>query len=159
MLVSPAAPAAAGYDEGFGIRHVFDNTAALPVPHQRTARNTDDEAFTVFAGAAFALTILPVAGGVFSFVAEIQKGRHMVVSDEYNVAAPAAVSAVRSAGGNIFLPMEGYGAVASVSGRDGDIDFIDKRAAHRFISSCKKKGRFSAPILPHCALSYTETFL
>ena len=39
------------------------------------------------------MSVVAVFGGVFSFVAEVGKGREIVVNDEYNVAAFAAVTA------------------------------------------------------------------
>ena len=43
-----------------------------------------------------------------------------------DAAAPAAVTAVRSAGRHILLPVEGHRAVSAVAGADGDLRGINK---------------------------------
>ena len=54
------------------------------------------------------------------------KGGEVVVHDEDDVAAPAAVAAVRAASGHELLTMEAHCAVAALAGMEPDGGDVDK---------------------------------
>ena len=126
VLVAPAAPAAFAQDEILARGHVLDDFAGLGIAHHGAAGHLDDEVLAPLAGAAGALPVLPVGGGVFSFIAEVHQGGEIVIHPQHDGAAVAAVAAVRPARGHVFLPVEGHRAVAAVAGLDEDPYLIYK---------------------------------
>ena len=124
--VAPAAPAALAEDKRLLVAHVLDDLAALGIPDQRAPGDPDHKICAVLAAAAGTLAVHAVAGHVFALVAEVHQGGHIIVHLQNDGAAPAAVTAVRTAGGHIFLPVEGYHAVAAVARLDGDAGLIDE---------------------------------
>ena len=130
VAVAPAAPAASAEDVGLTAGHVLHDLIGLRVPHQGAPGDLDDEVLAVLAGLAGPLAVGAVAGHILALVAEIHQGGHVVVHLQNDGAAPAAVTAVRSAGGHVFLPVEGDGAVAAAPRPDGDPSLIDERSCH-----------------------------
>ena len=130
VLVAPAAPAAPAEDEGGVIRHIVDDLLGGGVPDDGAPGDPQDQVCAVSAGAALAASVCAVGGGVLALIAEVHQGGHMVVHCDHHVAAPAAVAAVRAAGGHIFFPVEGDHAVAAVAGADGDLCGIYKGCCH-----------------------------
>ena len=131
VLVAPAAPAALAQNEGLLVRHVLDDLPGLRVPDDGAPGHPQDQVGPVLAGAALALAVHAVFGHILALIAKIHQGGHVVVHRDHHVAAPAAVAAVRAAGGHIFLPVKGDHAVAAVAGTDGDARGIYKRRCHR----------------------------
>ena len=103
----------------------------LRVAHQRAARDLDIQRLTVLAVAALALAVGAVSRHIFSFVPEIHQCGHVIIHHKYDIAAAAAVTAVRSAGRHIFLPVKGNRTVSALAGVYGDPRFIYKRCRHR----------------------------
>ena len=130
VLVAPAAPAALAEDEGGVIRHIVDDLLGGGVPDDGAPGDPQDQVRAVSAGATLAAAVCAVGGGVLALIAEVHQGGHMIVHRDHHVAAPAAVAAVRAAGGHIFLPVEGDHAVAAVAGADGDLRGIYKGCCH-----------------------------
>ena len=128
--VAPTAPAALAQDIGLLVAHVFDDLIGLGVPDQRAPGDPDDQVLAVFAGFPGTLAVHAVGGHIFALVAEVHQGGHVVVHHQDDGAALAAVAAVRAAGRHVFLPVEGYDAVAAVASSDGDPGFIDERSCH-----------------------------
>jgi len=130
MLVAPAAAAALAQHIGRVVGHVLDDLAAFGVPHQRAPGHADGQALAVLAGLAAALAVHAVAGHVFALVAEVHQRGHVVVHLQDDGAAVAAVAAVRAAGGDVFLPVEGHRAVAAAAGPHGDPGLINETSCH-----------------------------
>ena len=152
MGVAPAAAAAAGDDDRLGPRKVGDDQAALGFFKDGAARHADDEVVGVGAALALGAAVLAVGGGVFALVAEIHQRRKVVIGHKKDVAAAAAVAAVRPAGRDVFFAVEGHGAVAAFAGVQPDRRGINKiacchkvpRAVHS--TGCdKKSGRPPGP--------------
>ena len=130
MHIAPAAPASLTEDVGLGGGHILDDLAGLGVPHQGAPGDPDHEVLAVLAGFPGALAVHAVGGHVFALVAEVHQGGHVVIHLQDDAAAPAAVAAVRAAGGHVFLPVEGHDAVTAVAGLHGDPGLVDERACH-----------------------------
>ena len=144
MLVAPAAPAALAQHIGLIVGHVLDDLAGLGVTHQRAPGDTDGETLAVLAGLPAALTVHAVGGHIFALVAEVHQRGHVVVHLQDDGAAVAAVTAVRAAGGNVFLPVKGHCTVAAVAGAAGDAGLVDKSICHCVTSFYLK----NVPIVP-----------
>ena len=143
VLVAPAAVAPPGQYKARTLGHVADNLLTLRVPDHRAPGHPDDEVLSVLAGAALALAVHAVSGGVLAFVAEIHQGGQVVVDFQNHVAAPAPVAAVGSPCGDIFFPVEGHHAVASAAGFDGDAGGVYKGCCHSCSPFSKKRSRTS----------------
>ena len=115
MPVPPAAFAALRGDKRLVRGHIRHHDAAFTLADNRAARHTNHKVLPFFAVATRAAAVLPVFGFVFAFIAEIRKGRKIVVHLKHNVAAAPAVAAVRSAGRDIFFTVERNRAVAAVA--------------------------------------------
>ena len=126
IAVAPAAPAPPAEDEGLAAAHVGHNLAGFGLPDQGAPGDVDGEGLAVPAGLPAPLAVGAVSGGIFALIAEVHQGGHMVVHLEDDGAAPAAVAAVGAACGDVFLPVEGDGAVAAGAGFDRDFCFINK---------------------------------
>ena len=134
MLVAPTAAAALAQHIGLVVGHVLDDLVGLGVAHQRAPGHADGETLAVLAGLAAALTVHAVIGHILALVAEIHQGGHVVVHLQNNGAAVAAVTAVGTAGGNVFFPVKGHRAVAAVAGAAGDPGLVDKAVCHSVTS-------------------------
>ena len=130
VLVTPAAATALAQDIGLGVGHILDDLAGLRVAHQRAAGHLDDEGLTVLTGAAAALTVHTVFGGVLALVAEVHQRGHIVVHLQDDVAAVTAVTAHRTACGDVFFAMEGNCTVAAVAGAYGNACLVNKTVCH-----------------------------
>lgn len=71
----------------------------------------------------------------------------MVVDENNDAAAVAAVAAVRAARRHIFFSVKGHRAVAAVSGADGDASLVDKAVCH-LITSNLSESFYIVSILP-----------
>jgi len=95
-----------------------------------------------------ALAVHAGTGGILALIAEIQQGGHIVVDTQDDTAAVTAVAAIGTAGGYIFFPVEGHGAVAAATADDRDSYLIYKHkrillASEWKIDSGKLKRFFS----------------
>ena len=145
MLVAPAALAALGADEGLVRGEVRHHRAAFGLFDDGAPGHADHQILALFAGLAAAGSVRAVFGGVFALVAEVGQGGQVVVRNEDDIAALAAVAAVRPAGGDVFFAVERHGPVAAVARFDFDIGRIYK---HNGL-------RFSCDIDIHCRLYHT----
>ncbi len=130
MLVAPAALAAASRNKVLAVRHVVHYAAGLGIAHEGAARNADIQTVAVLTRAALALTVRAVSGNVLALVSEVHQRGHVIVNDENDIAAAAAVAAVGTAGRNILFAMERDRAVAAVAGLYRYSCFINKRGSH-----------------------------
>ena len=128
--VAPAALAAAAEDVRLGVGHILDDLVALRVAHDGAAGHTDREILALLAVFARALTVHAGLSNVFALVAEVHQCRHVVVDDEDNVAAVAAVTAVRAACGDIFFAVERHRTVTALTGAAENARLINKRCCH-----------------------------
>ena len=89
-------------------------------------RHLDDEVLGVLAVAEACAALAALVGGVLALIAEVHQGGEVVVHDEDDVAAPAAVAAVRAASGHELLTMEAHCAVAALARMEPDGGDVDK---------------------------------
>ena len=73
-----------------------------------------------------ALAVNPVVGAAVRMVAERQQGCHVVVGDEPDIAALAAVAPVRSAFHDRALTPEGHAARAPITAAYVELAFVDE---------------------------------
>ena len=73
-----------------------------------------------------ALAVFAVLGCKFALIAECKKGVCTLVNSDDNITAPAAVAAIRTACGYIFLAAEGNGTVTAVACLYVNFNFIYK---------------------------------
>ena len=89
-------------------------------------RHLDDDVLAALAAAEHGGAVLAVFRHVLALEAEIHQRVHVVVRQQDDAAAVAAVAAVRAAVLNKLLAMEGNRAVAAAAGLRGDFYLIDK---------------------------------
>ena len=126
MLVAPATAAALAEDKVRIVGHILDDLVRCGIAHDRTARDLNDKVLAALAGAARALPVLTGCRSVFALVAEVHQRGEVVVHAQDDIAALAAVAAVRAASGHIFLAVEGNGTIAAVARLHRNLDFINK---------------------------------
>ena len=126
MLVAPATAAALAEDKVRIVGHILDDLVRCGIAHDRTARDLNDKVLAALAGAARALPVLTGCRSIFALVAEVHQRGEVVVHAQDDIAALAAVAAVRATCGHIFLAVEGNGTIAAVTGLHRHLDFINK---------------------------------
>ncbi len=126
MLVSPAAFAAVGSNKALCFTHISHNSATVCFLDYRSPRNTDFKTFSVFSMAFTALARQSVFGCILALVSEIGKCCKIIIHYKNNIAAFAAVTAVRSACCNIFFTMKGNCACTAVPRFDFNFRYIYK---------------------------------
>ncbi len=116
MLVAFAALAAVYQYFPFPVmRNIRHNLTAFGFADNRTDRHLYHNVLTVLAEAVALAAVAAVHGLKHTFIPEIHQRTHAFVADEHNVAALAAVAAVRSAVRNIFCAVKRNHAVAAVA--------------------------------------------
>ena len=116
MLVAHAALAAARRNPLLArLREVGEN-APVGILHDGAARDTDDEVFCAFAGAALGATRLAVAGFVQACVAHVEERGVLLVHLQNHVAAAPAVTAVGPAKRHELFAVETADAVTALAG-------------------------------------------
>jgi len=78
------------------------------------------------AGALAALAVAAPLAFVFGIEAEMQKSIVVLARDQYDIAAPASITAAGAAARHVFLAPERKTAVAAIAGFDGNDYFIDE---------------------------------
>ena len=133
MEIAASAFAASG-DHGLLPRlgQVGDHMSALQVLDDRSLRDLDHIIFSVGAVHLLRLAIAAGLGLHLLVVAQIEQRRLSGIHPEDHTAAISAVSAIRAAIGDIFLPAECHDAIAAFAGLDMYLDSVDK---HAFTSS------------------------
>ena len=130
MTVSPTATAALAEHKRLFTGHIVYNFIGLRIADQRPPGHPNGEGLSILPAAPRTLAVSAVASHIFSFIAEIHQCGHMVIHLHNNISTPAAVSAIRAAGGNIFFPVKRNSTVAALSGFDGDACLIYERCRH-----------------------------
>ena len=132
MGVAPAAPAAFGDDEILAGGHVHNDLIGFGIPNHGASGHVDDQRIAPLAAHFPAEAIEACLGGILALVTEVQQCGHVIVDMKNDTAAVTAVTTVRAAGGHIFLPVEGNGAVPSAASDDCDSNFIYKHIDSSF---------------------------
>ena len=126
MCVAIAAAAALCDGDGGVVGQVRNDQPALRVLDHGAQRHLDDEVLGILAVAEACAALAALVGGVLALITEVHQSGEVVVHDEDDVAAPAAVAAVRAASGHELLTMEAHCAVAALAGMEPDGGDVDK---------------------------------
>jgi len=125
--IALAASAAFGHhDFLIGLCQVKEGFSALGIDNHCARRHLDDQVRTTMTGPLTALTVFTVGGLIMLFETKMVEGSPTGCYVEDNVAALAAVTAVRAAAGNEALASEADATTSPVAGLNGDSDFIDE---------------------------------
>jgi hypothetical protein len=123
LRVAAAARAAAGHDDPLaGADEVVDR--AVRGADLGARRDGHEQRLAVGAVALGALAVAPAAGLVVRPALEGLQVAQVVVADQHDVAAAAAVAAVGPAAGDVGLPPEGVHAVAARAGLHEDARLV-----------------------------------
>ena len=133
MAVAPAAAAALGHHHRLVAGEVRHHKAGLSLLQNSAAGHTDDQVFRIRTTLALGAAVLAVLGGVFALVAEIHQSGQVIIGHKDDVAAAAAVAAVRAAGRHEFFAVEGHGAIAALACMQTDGGYVNKVAGHGFL--------------------------
>ena len=126
--IAPAPTTAPGNDKVLAGGHIHDDLTGLGIPDNGAPGHVDDEIFAPFAG-HFPTHAVDTGGClILALIAEVQQSGQVVVDVEHHAAAMTAVAAVGAAGGNVFFPVEGHGAVAAPSADDRNANLIYKHS-------------------------------
>jgi len=143
MGVALASDAAAGRDEGLSRRgQIRKNLAGFKILHQRSGRYDNFKILRAAAGAVVARAVPAVFSDLMLTIFQIQQGVVRLGRPEDDVAALAAVAAVRTAFGDELLPPETHAARAAVSAPDEYLGFVNK--FHLFLSSFEEGNGLAA---------------
>ena len=121
-----AATALSNGDRGV-VGQVCDNKTALCVLDHGAQRHLDDQIFGIFAVAQACAALAALRGHILAFIAEIHQSGQMIVRHKDDVAAPAAVAAVRAACGHEFFAVEAHRTIAALARMEpyrGDVDKV-----------------------------------
>ena len=127
MCVAVTAAAALGNGDRGVVGQVCDNKAALGVLDHSAQRHLDDQILGIFAVAQACAALAALRRCILALVAEIHQGGQMVVRHKDDVAAPAAVAAVRAACGHEFFAVEAHRTIAALARMEpyrGDVDKV-----------------------------------
>ena len=113
-------------DLGLVRGQVCQQPAGLGIPDNGTPGHLDDQILCRLAGAVAGAAILPTLCHILALITEINQGGKIIVHHEYNIAALAAVAAVRAACCYILFPVKGNSAIAAVSRLDFNFRLINK---------------------------------
>ena len=120
--------------------HIRHNSACFCITHYSSARNFYNKRRSALARAIARTAVLALLCGILSLIAEIYKGRKIVVHLKDNVSASAAVAAVRTARSHIFFTVKGNSSVTAIACFDLNFRLIDKH----FTPSCFLKRKSQA---------------
>ena len=127
MCVAVAAATALSNGDRGVVGQVGDDKAALCVLDHSAQRHLDDQILGIFAVAQACAALAALRGHILALIAEVHQGGQMVVRHKDDVAAPAAVAAVRAACGHEFFAVEAHRAIAALARMEpyrGDVDKV-----------------------------------
>ena len=129
-VAPPAAPAGGGQPAVAVVQQLGEHLAGVQVGDDGALGHGDLQRLAALAVEVLALAVDAVAGAAVGVVAERQQRGHVVVGDEPDVAALAAVAAVRSAEGDRTLPAERHAARAAVAAAHVELALVDELGHH-----------------------------
>ncbi len=130
--VAAPTPPTGGRQPAIAVAKQFgEQLAAVEVGHHGALGHRDLDRRPALAVLVLALAVHPVVGAAVRMVAERQQGRHVVVGDEPDVAALAAVAAVRAAHHDRALASERHAARAAITAAHVELAFVDELGHQR----------------------------
>ena len=124
--VAPTAAPAFCRKIRLSVRHIVHQRTGFRIPDQSACRNTHQKVFPVFAGTPFSLPVCSVLGNKLPLIPKIHQGGQIIIGNKYDTAAASAVSAVRPACRNIFLPVKCDCTVSAFPSADMNPRMINK---------------------------------
>src|SRR5690606_36965453 len=125
--VAQPALAATGHQQALAVGgQVADHLVGVDAVHHGAGGHGDDHVLAALAVHLPAPAVLAALGAEQLLVAEVDQGVEVLVGDQPDAAAIAAVAAIRPAQRNELLAAEAHAAVAAVAGGDGDLSFVDQ---------------------------------
>ena len=127
VCVAVAAAAALSNGDRGVVGQICDDKAALCILDHGAQRHLDDQILGIFAVAQACAALAALRGHILAFIAEIHQGGQMIVRHKDDVAAPAAVAAVRAARGHEFFAVEAHRTIAALARMEpyrGDVDKV-----------------------------------
>ncbi len=115
---------------------VTEQLAGFGLVHEGTDRHLDDQVLPGFTTAVVAASVFTTLGNELALMPEIDQRVDAAVGFQQHAAAVAAVTAVRSAHGNVFLAPETDTAIAAVTGTH-----IDFRLIYEFHTANRNQTR------------------
>ena len=100
--------------------------AGIFIGRTGTDRHAQDLVLAATTGTVGALAILATLGGVETLETVVDQGVQVFIGNQIHVATVTAVTAVRAAVRNVFLPAKAHTTVTTVTGIDSNLDFINK---------------------------------
>ena len=126
MAVAPATAATLSHNHRLGAGQVGHNQIGLGLLQHRAAGHADDKVIAVRTTHALGTAIFAVGCSVFALVAKVHQSGQVIVRHKDNIAAAAAVAAVRAARRHEFFAVERHRAVAALAGVQPDRGGINK---------------------------------
>ena len=143
-VAAPTAPTGGRQPAIAVVQQFGEQLAAVEVGHDGALGHRDLERLPALAVLVLALAVHPVVGAAVRMVAERQQRRHVVVGDEPDIAALAAVAAVRTALHDRTLASERHAARAAVTAAYVELAFVDELG--------HQSQRYRPPPTPFCLL-------
>ena len=106
--------------------HFADELTRLAVINHRSARHLDDLILAVLAERTTLTTLAAVRGHDMLLIFQMQQGPEVAVTAQNDRPAFTAVTAVRSAFGQILRAMKVHTSCATLSGAAVNLDVVDK---------------------------------
>ena len=130
--VAAPTPPAGGCQPAIAVAKQFgEQFAAVEVGHDGALGHRDLDRRPALAVLILALAVNPVVGAAVRMVPERQQRRHVVVGDQPDVAALAAVAAVRTAHHDRALASERHAARAAVTAAHVELALVDELGHQR----------------------------
>ena len=124
--ITPTAAAAFGHNNRGIAGKIRHDQAGLGFFQHGAAGHADDQVIGVLAFLAGAAAIFAIGGGILALIAEIHQGGQVRVRLEHDVAAAAAIAAVRAASRDELFAVEADRAIAALAGVQPDGCDINK---------------------------------
>ena len=134
MAVTPTASSAFCSDEAVVGGHICHNDTAFVFSDDGTLRHSYNKVFGFFTVTSAALSVRTIGCFIFSFILKIVKGRKVCINHKNNVSAFTAVSAVRTARGDVLFTVESNCTVTAVTGFDFNDRFVNKHWSASFFT-------------------------
>ena len=124
--ITPTAAAAFGHNNRGIAGKIRHDQAGLGFFQHGAAGHADDQVVSVLAFLAGAAAIFAIGGGILALIAEVHQGGQVRVRLEHDVAAAAAIAAVRAASRDELFAVEADCAIAALAGVQPDGCDINK---------------------------------
>ena len=143
MRIAAAAPAALCHSDRCVVGQVCNDQTRSRILDDRAQRHLDDQIFGICTVAQPGTALAAFGCSILALIAEVHQRAEVIIHHKDDVAALAAVAAVRAACGHELFTMEADRAVAALAGMEPDGGDIDKvgLCCHTAPPFLRKKSR------------------